>query len=244
MKLGEFVEISVAVTDLAKSLFFLERLGFEKVDQNWEPWPWAILVDGSVTLSVSQTTPGLPVLSYLAEDMEDRIRQFESAGIDIRRIREAQAPEVLGALATPCGIGVSLLEYSARHIPSAPVQGTCKCGRFGELALPVSDLGVAQEFWTKVGFRRSRGAELPYAWAVMTDDLLTLGLYETADFDRPALVYYSTNAPERIEQLGYDGFEFTREIPSVGDGTGRTLLSPPDGQLLFMLEYREDPVRI
>ncbi len=39
MKLGKFVEISVAVPDLAKSLFFFERLGFEKADQNWEPWP-------------------------------------------------------------------------------------------------------------------------------------------------------------------------------------------------------------
>ncbi len=240
MKLGNFVEISVAVPDLAKSLPFFERLGFEKADQNWEPWPWAILTDGLITLSLSQTMPGVPVLSYLAGDMEERIARLEAAGMELSRIREPQAPEILAALATPSGIGVSLLEYPARHIPRPSGRSICKCGHFGELALPVDDLETATAFWTKVGFQRRRGAELPYPWAVVTDGLMTLGLHQTRDFDRPALVYYSINTPERIEQLGLDGFEFEREVPSVGSGTGRTLLEPPDGQLLVMLEYREE----
>lgn len=243
MKLGKFVEISVAVPDLAKSLFFFERLGFEKVDQNWEPWPWAILSDGLITMSLSQTTPGSPVLNYLAGDMKERIAHLEASGIEMSHIREAQAPEVLAALATPFGIGVSLMKYPARRIPKPSGRSTCKCGHFGELALPVQDLESALGFWSKVGFHRSRGAELPYRWAVVTDGLITLGLYETRDFDRPALIYHSANAAERIEQLGFDGFEFEREIPSVGQGIGRTILEPPDGQLLFMLEYREEPVR-
>lgn len=243
MKLGKFVEISVAVPELAKSLFFFERLGFEKVDQSWEPWPWAIVTDGSITLVFSQTTPGTPVLNYLAGDMEERIARLEGSGIGFSRVREVQAPEVLAALETPCGIGISLLKYPARQIPRPSGKSVCKCGRFGELALPVDDLEDALGFWMKVGFHQSRGSDLPYSWAVVTDGLITLGLYETRDFDRPALVYYSINTPERIEQLGYDGFEVDREIPSVGHGTGRTILEPPDRQLLLMLEYREDTGR-
>jgi predicted lactoylglutathione lyase len=243
MKLGKFVEISVAVPDLAKSLFFFERLGFEKADQSWEPWPWAILSDGLITLSLSQTTPGSPVLNYLAGDMKERVAHLEASGIEMSRIRESQAPEVVAALATPCGIGVSLMEYPARRIPKPSGRSNCKCGKFSEFALPVEDLRSAVEFWNRVGFHHSRGAELPYPWAVVSDGLITLGLYETRDFDRPALIYYSANTAERIEQLGYDGFEFGREIPSVGQGIGRTILEPPDGQLLFMLEYHEEAVR-
>ncbi|MEJ2077480.1 MAG: hypothetical protein P8Z74_05685 [Acidobacteriota bacterium] len=242
MKLGKFVEISVAVPDLARSLFFCERLGFEKADQNWEPWPWAILSDGLITLSLSQTTPGSPVLNYLAGDMKERIAHLEAEGIDVMRVRESQAPEVLAALTTPCGVGVSLMKYQARRMPKPSGRSSCKCGQFGELALPVQGLASALRFWSRVGFDRSRGSDLPYPWAVVTDGLMTLGLYETRDFDRPALIYYSLNPPERIEQLGYDGFEFEREIPSVGQGIGRTILEPPDGQLLVMLEYREEPV--
>ena len=242
MQLGTFVEISVAVPELAESLFFYERLGFEKADQNWEPWPWAILTDGRITLSLSQTTPGLPLLSYLAGDMTERISNLEAAGLPVTRIRESQSPEVLAALTAPCGVGVSLLNYSTRRIPKPAGRSTCKCGDFGELALAVEDLDRSVGFWGRLGFRRRRGAELPYPWAVLTDDLITIGLYQTRDFDRPALIYYSVNPPERIEQLGYDGFEFDREIPSVGHATGRTMLAPPDGQLLFMLEYHERPV--
>ena len=43
MKLGKFVEISAGVIDVGQVLPFFERLGFEKLDQNWEPWPWAVL---------------------------------------------------------------------------------------------------------------------------------------------------------------------------------------------------------
>jgi catechol 2,3-dioxygenase-like lactoylglutathione lyase family enzyme len=239
MKLGKFVEISVGVPDLAKSLPFYERLGFERVDLQWEPWPWSVLTDGLITVSLSQSTPGGPILNYFSGDMRERVGQLEARGVRLTRIEERQTPDVVAALTAPEGIGVSLVEYSARRIPKPRGYSVSKCGVFGELAFAVADLSAVLPFWNSVGFERKRGSNLPYPWAVIGDDLITLGFYQTTDFNRAALVYYSDNTPERIEQLTYDGFEPSGEIPSPDYGTGRTVLEPPDGQVLFFLEYRD-----
>jgi len=238
MKLGKFVEISVAVPDLAKSLPFYERLGFEKSDQSLEPWPWAVLNDGIVTLNLSQSTPGPLVLNYIAGDMRDRLNALSEAGIEATSLERGRESDLIGILESPSGIGISFLEYPARRIPRPSGLSTSKCGQFGELAVPVRDLASSMVFWTKAGFLPVRGSNLPYPWAVITDGLITVGLYETTDFDRPALVYYSDNTPERVEMLTYDGFEIGGEIPSPGGATGRTIFEPPDGQLLVFLEYR------
>lgn len=239
MKLGKFVEISVGVLDLAKSLPFCERLGFERVDLQWEPWPWAVLTDGLITLSLNQSTPGGPILNYFSGDMGDRVDQLEARGIPLTRVQERHTPDVVAALTAPENIGVSLVEYSARRIPKPWGHSVCKCGSFGELAFAVTNLSAVLPFWMSLGFEKKRGSHLPYPWAVLGDDLITLGFYQTSDFDRAALVYYSENTPERVELLTYDGFEFSGEIPSPDYGTGRTILESPDGQLLFFLEYRE-----
>jgi catechol 2,3-dioxygenase-like lactoylglutathione lyase family enzyme len=237
MKLGRFVEISVAVPDLAQSLLFYERLGMEKLDQSWEPWPWAVLTDGIVTYQFSQNTPGPLVLNYIVSDMRQRVEALERAGVPVRRLERADVPELVAGMHTPSGVEISLLEYPARRIPRPSGVSTCKCGTFMELALPVPDLAAAEKFWSRLGFERRSGSALPYPWATFSDDLITLGLYQTRDFTRPALLYGSSNPPERIQLLEAEGFRFSAEIPSPRS-VGRTVLETPD-PLLILLEYRE-----
>jgi catechol 2,3-dioxygenase-like lactoylglutathione lyase family enzyme len=239
MKLGKFVELSIAVPDLAKSVPFYERLGFEKLEQSWEPWPWAVLTDGVITVNLSQATPGTVVLNYIASDMEERVAQVESLGVPISRVQDAQIPEMIAGMATPAGLGVSLLAYPARRIPRPSGKSVCKAGNFGELACPVEDVEDSVTLWTKLGFQRLRGSSLPYPWAVISDDLMTIGLHESRDLEKPALVYYSDNTPERIEQLEFEGFEFSGEIPSPDYGTGLSVLVPPDRQILVLLGFRD-----
>ena len=239
MKLGKFVELSVAVPDLAKSVPFYERLGFEKIEQNWEPWPWSILTDGGITVNLSQATPGGLVLNYIASDMPERVGQIESLGVPITRVQNNQIPELIAGMTTPSGIGVSFLAYPARRIPRPSGTSVCKAGVFGELACPVPNLVNSLALWTKLGFRRLRGSSLPHPWAIISDDLVTIGLHETRDLDRPALIYYSDNTPERVEQLEFEGFEFAGEIPSPDYGTGLSVLEPPDKQILILLGYRD-----
>lgn len=238
MKLGRFVQISVTVEDLAQSLLFYERLGFEKLDQSWEPWPWAVMTDGVASFNLSQLTPGPLVLSYMVSDMRERVAALEAGGVPLRRLQRGDLPELVAGLETPDGVEISLLEYPARRIPRPTGLSTCKCGNFMEVALPVSDLAVSETFWSKLGFTRRSGSNLPYPWASLGDDLIRVGLYQTRDLTRPALVYGSRNCPERIELLELEGFEFSGEIPSPLPVTGRTILETPDSWV-FLMEYRD-----
>jgi len=239
MKLGKFVEISVGVIDVGQSLPFFERLGFEKLDQNWEPWPWAILTDGTITLNLSQQSgPSNPVLNYLSSDMRQRVEELESAGIDVVAVHDREIPEVVGGLEIPGGIEISLVEYSARRIPKLAGRPVSKCGSFGEVAFPVEDLGRSVAGLERVGFKKLRTDLLPYPWATVSDGLITLGLYQSDDLKMPALVYHSEDLSGRLDALRQEGFEALQEIPSLAFGVGRFALAPPSAQLLIIMEFR------
>ncbi|HUV12440.1 MAG TPA: hypothetical protein VMY18_02290 [Acidobacteriota bacterium] len=239
MKLGKFLEISVGVIDIGQSLPFFERLGFEKLDQNWEPWPWAILTDGTITLNLSQQSgPSNPVLNYFSSDMKQRVEELKSAGLDVVAVQDREIPEVVGGLEMPGGIEISLVEYSARRIPKLAGRPFSKCGSFGELAFPVEDLGHSVACLEKVGFTKLRGDRLPYPWAAVSDGLVTLGLYQSEDLEMPALVYHCENLSERLDALRQEGFETLQEMPSLAFGVGRFALVPPSARLLLIMEYR------
>jgi catechol 2,3-dioxygenase-like lactoylglutathione lyase family enzyme len=236
MRLGRFAQLSVAVPELARALPFFERLGFEKLDQSLEPWPWAVISDGTISINLTETTPGPAALSYFASDMAERVKSVEGLGVRLTRVQQREIPELLAVLETPAGVGVSLLEYPARRIPRPSGLPTCRCGTFAELALPVPDLEDSLDFWTRVGFEQQLGSARPYPWAVISDGLMSLGLYQTRDFEQAALVYSSADTGDRVEELTQDGFEFAGEIPSPGRGISRTVLPAIDGQLLIFLE--------
>ncbi|GAB4235075.1 MAG: hypothetical protein Kow00109_08240 [Acidobacteriota bacterium] len=238
MRLGNFVEIALNVPDLARSLPFYERMGFDKLDQAWEPWPWVILSDGAVTLQLNQGTPGLPVLAYIAGDMEQRITALEASGVRVERTLGGRG-EPRAVFRAPAGLEVALVDYPARRIPRGEGGSYCKLGSFGELAWPVEEVEEAVRFWQGLGFEKRRGHRLPYPWAILSDGLMTLGLYATRDVEKPALVYYANNPAERLEMLATEGFEPQGEIPSPISGVGRYIFEPPDGQIWLMLDYRD-----
>jgi catechol 2,3-dioxygenase-like lactoylglutathione lyase family enzyme len=238
MKLGKFAELSIGATDLSRTLTFFERLGFEKLDLNWEPWPWAVITDGVLTANLVQFSgPSAPILSYVSGDMRDRVEQLKSFGLNVTPVQDRHLPEVVGAFETPCGIGLSFVEYQARRIPKPRGVSVSKCGVFGELAFPSPDVNRSLAFWQRLGFDRLRGSRLPYPWGVVTDDLVTLGLYQSEEFPVPALIYYSEDTTSRLEHLVSEGFGFSRILPSPDLGTARFAIEVPDGEMLVVLEH-------
>lgn len=236
MKLGKFVEISMSVTDLMKSLTFYERLGFEKRDQSWEPWPWAVMSDGVITMRLSQySVPSKPLLSYIAEDTYRTISQIRKLGYEMTPFKSREIPEVQG-LITPGDIELTLVEHPTDLIPRPSGQSSCYCGRFGELAFPIRNLRESLDFWLTVGFDVIHKSELPFPWAWISDDLMTLGLYQTDHFTEAGLTYYSEDPADRIEYLKNSGFRFQTELPSLAGGLGRAVMETPDKQLLVFME--------
>lgn len=239
MKLGDFVEVSVSVTDLAESLPFYERLGFEKRVQRLEPWPWAVVSDGSITLSLSQNSvPSEPFLNYFAADMSVRFEALKALGVTPVPVRNRQLPDVIGAFESPTGIGITLVEYDSRVLPRPSGGSIARCGCFSEVAFPVKELEASLWFWKRLGYKRLKGSRLPYPWAIISDGLISLSLHQTPDMRRAALVYHSHDRDERISDLEADGFIFAGELPSPDVGMGRSCIETPDGQLLILLEYQ------
>jgi len=240
MKLGEFVEISVSVTDLMRSLTFYERLGFRKIEQSWEPWPWVILTDGTVILNLSQySVPSKPILSYIANDMYRIVEQLKILGFEMTPLLSREIPGTQGFIA-PGGIGLALVEHSTRKITPPAGESLCHCGDFKELAFPVPDLRGSLDFWLQVGFEVKRSNEFPSPWASLSDGLIQLGLYQSGGFSEAALSYTSDDTVERIRGLKQKGYRFRTELPSLLGGLGKAVMETPDKQLLLFLEKAMD----
>jgi catechol 2,3-dioxygenase-like lactoylglutathione lyase family enzyme len=261
-KLGEFVEISLSVTDLATSLSFYERLGLKKVGGGDLPYPWAIVSDGSLHLGLHQSVFPSPTLSYFSVLRRDPLRTGTSLRINILRefgITMGQAQQ-LGvrfgfgengqAIAvdfnTPEGQRVFLADMLMHQesvtdrfsIPIRDFLSTCET--FGELSLKTEDVEAAAAYWEQLGFQRLAGNNTPYPWALLSDGLIRLGLYQAVRFTRPAISYFRSNMQERLEQLEQQGLQF---VSTRKDAQGRSigaLIHSPDGQpiLLFTGEIK------
>jgi catechol 2,3-dioxygenase-like lactoylglutathione lyase family enzyme len=79
---GSFGEYSIPTKDLETSVLFWTRLGFRVVDRHEEPYPFAILQDGFLTLGLHKTTEfRKPAVTYFAPDM---IRRIEALKLESR----------------------------------------------------------------------------------------------------------------------------------------------------------------
>jgi hypothetical protein len=67
---------------------------------------------------------------------------------------------------------------------------TLKLGHWVELSLSVTDLSASLFFYEKLGLKPVDGGEQPYPWAVVSDEILHLGLHQRL-FPSPTLTYFS-----------------------------------------------------
>lgn len=239
MSLGNFVEVSIGVTELSESLLFFERLGFKKLDQNYEPWPWAVVTDGAITLNLSQYAgPAAPVLNYFASDMEPRVERLRSRGIEVFGLKDRQLPEVLGGIEVADGVGISLLKYPARRIPRPSGIPVSKCGAFSQLAFPVADIEKSLARWRNLDFERVGGGPLPYPWVLLTDGLITVGLHQTTVLKTAALVYETSNLGDRLTELQDSGFVFGERLPGFETNLGGYVLVSPLSAIRIVMQHR------
>jgi hypothetical protein len=81
--IGIFGEYSVPVSGLETSLEYWQKLGFDVLSRNEEPYPWAIVTDGLNVLGLHQTTEfNTQAITYFAPDMEKRIAALKNNGLE------------------------------------------------------------------------------------------------------------------------------------------------------------------
>lgn len=108
---GVFGEFSQSVTDLQKSIDFWEKLGFNALSVNQEPYPWAIMSDQLNILGLHQTEDFTQsAITYFASDMKNRISRLKEIGIT--SIKPFSIDDAANAIVTtPEGMQIFLFSF-------------------------------------------------------------------------------------------------------------------------------------
>jgi catechol 2,3-dioxygenase-like lactoylglutathione lyase family enzyme len=235
MKLGDAVQISIGVPNLAASLAFYQKLGFETLAQDVNPYPWAQLSDGVQLYLLNQDGNHYAGLLYFAADLPERIAALEADGLPFA-LKAAQDEHLLQAiLVDPNGFAIGMVHADPAMLPALPGEPAGRIGKFGEFSIPTADLPATLEFWRRAGFDCPAGVQSePYPWAILVDGLVPVGIHQTNEFHQFTLTYFAPDMSARIRALKDAGLEFAWVEESAGGETLGAELHSPEGTALFL----------
>jgi catechol 2,3-dioxygenase-like lactoylglutathione lyase family enzyme len=248
-KLGNHVEISLAVANLSESLSFYDKLGFEKVDGGENPYPWAVVSDGLLHLGLHQQAFSSPTLSYFALHMlSERRDHLPKLGIVLDNLQKFQ--RIVGMynselqhklhfmtteFASPEGQRVLLADL-ASDVETTPAgrKFLSRYGTFNELSLRTEDVKAAVTFWGQLGFECLAEGDQPYPWVVISDGRIRLGFHQTPKLTKPTITYFAPDMPERLKRLRRRGIKFVAEHKDRKGYRIGAVIESPDGQRFFL----------
>lgn len=231
-----YAHISIGTEDLAANVAFYKKLGFKMLAQDNAPWPWVLLSDGAVNVQLNMdgmTYFGVSVFGQQAA--RKRAEQAKAAGAIPMMELSSPAPNTI--FVDPDSIfGLGFIAFDIPHaMPKKGNEG--KLGAFGEIAIPVTHYDSAKAWYGMVGYKSTGDNTVPYPWGIVSDGAINLGLHQSTHFDKPALTYFSSNAPERIEALQAEGVEVQNAIPGAGNGPIQNgVATSPDGWPVFIFQ--------
>ncbi|HET7922325.1 MAG TPA: hypothetical protein VFM15_06185 [Gammaproteobacteria bacterium] len=228
--LGEFLEISIATTDILAAIRFYERLGFRQapVGEIWQH-PYAVLSDGRIALGLHKYSFPSPALTFVLPELRAQLDAFEQAGIAFafRKLAENEFNEA--GFYSPDRQMVTLLE--ARTYSPLHDAGASGCGYFLEYRMPSSDCTVGCGFWETLGLVTTAVQARP-AQAQLARSGLNLGLHERGGV--PQLVFVNEQPAALTALLDARDIPFRQE-PDY-DGAPSVCIAAPDGLVLRVRE--------
>lgn len=92
---GTLGEFTVPTKDLAASMMFWTKLGFEALHMAQIPYHYAIISDGHLVLGLHQNDQPQPALTYFEPDMPERIAKIAALNITVHDLtpQEGQATQ-------------------------------------------------------------------------------------------------------------------------------------------------------
>lgn len=242
MKLGKVAQINIGVANLKRSWVFYEKLGFQRIEESDNPYPWLRITDGQNLILLNQDGNRYVGLVYYSLNPRRRVNKLEQTGINIIQRRELEDQLMMAIFMAPGDLAVGLINFDPEKIPRPSGQPITKCGTFGEFAVPVGDFFAAVEFWRKLGFATLFENEDPYPWGIVSDENIVLGLHQNSEygdeieFKEPALTYFAPDMDRRIERIRNEGLSFERELISESGSVNNATLRGPDGESVFLFE--------
>ncbi len=246
-KLGEATAITIHSKDLEESLSFYQKLGFRELYRFDFPYPFIQITDGTLIIMLSKQETPFMALTFYTKDIDTVAAQLESNHITfIQKPREFDHIHHY-SFNSPDGMFIQLVTYlDGFYKPEGPAMLKMShddyfnpekyvnkvSGMFGELAIPVSHLETSIVFWESIGFKTMSKNAAPYAWAILTDGLATIGLHETDRFKQPTITFFASDMHDKIENISASGISDIT-IGSKGNGV---LITPEQQRInLFNL---------
>lgn len=224
MKLGTYVEISTSVQDDEQASTFYETLGFAHAG-------YRVVTDGRININLAPPNTPAPMLRYAGSDTT------AIAGLDIETQDLGRG---LLSFTTPEGLQIMLSPYESRvEMPEGlPMTrpSLAHCGKFGEYALPVSDVEVALAYWQQLGYQQLYAALEPYPHAILSDNLMVIGLHQTSDFNEPHITYFAPDMAANIADLQSKGLQIKAMQPVEGGTVTEAELIGPGEQKFFLFQ--------
>jgi catechol 2,3-dioxygenase-like lactoylglutathione lyase family enzyme len=214
MKLGNYVEVRIAVDELAGALALLEKVGMKKVADT-------VVTDGGLNIGLQTEPLAQPTLVYYGADKAETLSAPNGVQI-IRKTEAAPAPMPEGDIMS--------------RVPLS------RLGKFGEYAIPTDDFEASAKFWEERGFNRLHADNNPYPWGIFADDLTVIGLHQVdpasgqPTFDEPHITYFAGDMADRIATLKGEGLQ-VRDVEPLEEGqVVNAVMTGPGNQLIFLFK--------
>jgi catechol 2,3-dioxygenase-like lactoylglutathione lyase family enzyme len=212
MKLGTYVEVRIAVDDMAAALAWLEQVGMKKVADT-------VVTDGGLNIGLQTEPLTQPTLVYYGADKVETLNAPNNVQI-VRKAETAPAPMPEGDIMSR--------------------QPVSRLGKFGEYAIPTGDFEASAKFWEAHGFNRLHADSNPYPWGIFADDLTVIGLHQVdptsgqPTFDEPHITYFAGDMADRIATLKGEGLP-VRDVEPLEDGqVVNAVMTGPGNQPIFL----------
>lgn len=245
-KLGDLVQISMGVPDLAAQKAFYEVLGFQLVGEGVHPWAWAQLTDGQNLILLNQDGNRYVGLLYMSAQIPTWVTQLEAMGIPMLMKTEYEGQVAQAIFSDANGLLVGLLNQPAEAMDPSKRQPVSRLGKFGEFSIRVQDLAASIEFWNQLGFATLYQSQEPYPWGILDDGMVILGLHQRSDADEtsgqhfpllgPTLTYFAPDMIDRIASLKADGIQPIGEIRNRQGEVANAVLQGPAGEQIFLFQ--------
>jgi len=234
MKSGNAAQIAICVSRLEDSIPFYAALGFKKVDEDIQPNRWILITDGVIQILLSESPQQYTALYYISPDAPTRVAELVNQGLRPSALIDNLNEPYQALFFDPSRFGIMLIQHDTYFIPEGEV--LANCGRFGELSIPVTDLAFSINYWLRLGFECVYQAQQPYPIAIMSDEIIHIGLHQTNNFTKPTLTYFSHQMPQIIQELKQEGLIFSQELLNNSGVVSNAVLHSREGQPFFLFE--------
>jgi catechol 2,3-dioxygenase-like lactoylglutathione lyase family enzyme len=233
---GRFLELAIATQDIAASVQFYERLGFEQLLTS-DVWPhrYGVLSDGRIHLGLHECAMPSPSVCFVLPELVQARARLVAAHIEpeLTRLGEEQLHQL--RLCDPAGQAITLLEARTYSPAAPPTNGESLCGYFSHLSLPEPDFELARAFWERAGFVALPELDEPYPHLPLTSDRLDLAFHRRRTFDAPLLVFECADLASQCARLRALDIPLSSELPRGADHASSALIEAPEGTLLWIL---------